>query len=145
MSNLHQELTLALTPPPTALSDSTHPQEANLPVIIAMEPVVQPVASRSRISTVLRFPLAVLISLGTSSILYSLAANVTGPELAAVSRNLTESWQIGAMIAWKVFELGVAWYAGYDCEYINQLIRGCCIISLITGFLQTTTWATSRC
>lgn len=63
----------------------------------------------------LRFPAAVLMTFSLSSLLLTLSAPVTGPELAAVSRNLTTGWHIAAMVAWKVAELGIAWYACYDC------------------------------
>lgn len=64
----------------------------------------------------LRFPAAVLTTFSLSSLLLTLSASVTGPELAAVSRDLTGGWQIAAMIAWKLAELGLAWYACYDCK-----------------------------
>jgi hypothetical protein len=63
-----------------------------------------------------RFPLVVLITFFLSALLNSLSAEITGPELAAVSRNLTEGWQIGGMVAFKLAELAIAWYACYDCE-----------------------------
>ncbi|CZT18622.1 uncharacterized protein RCC_04466 [Ramularia collo-cygni] len=68
----------------------------------------------SRLPAAVRFPLAVLVSFGLSATLRSLTAELIGPELAAVSRDLTEGWQIGAMFAWKVAELAIAWYACYD-------------------------------
>jgi hypothetical protein len=77
--------------------------------------------SPTRGSSIWRFPTACVLSLGLSSLLYSVAANVTGPELAAVSRNLTANWHIGAMLAWKVSELSIAWYAGYDCECAREI------------------------
>lgn len=70
----------------------------------------------SKIPGWVRFPLVVLTSFSLSATLYSVAADYTGPELAAVSRNLTETWQIGVMVAWKLAELSIAWYACYDCE-----------------------------
>lgn len=69
----------------------------------------------SRLPGWVRFPLVVLAALVLNATLYSVSAGYTGPELAAVSRNLTETWQIGAMAAWKLAELGIAWYACYDC------------------------------
>lgn len=73
-------------------------------------------APTSRIPSWLQFPLIVLASLSLSSVLNSLSAGFTGPELAAVSRDLTEGWHIAVMLGWKVAELGIAWYACYDCE-----------------------------
>lgn len=82
-------------------------------VIVVDAPTKSGVA---RLPAVVRFPLAVLASFGLSAILYSLTSELTGPGLAAVSRDLTEGWQIGAMVAWKLAELSIAWYACYDCE-----------------------------
>jgi hypothetical protein len=73
-------------------------------------------SSVSRLPAAVRFPLVVIVAFGLSATLHSLSADYTGPDLAAVSRNLTETWQIGAMVAWKLAELSIAWYACYDCE-----------------------------
>lgn len=81
--------------------------------------IVVEAADKSRVSRLpaaVRFPLVVLTSLGLSATLHSLTSDITGPELAAVSRPLTEGWQIGALTAWKLAELSIAWYACYDCE-----------------------------
>ena len=89
---------------------------------IAMSPERRRQITRvpSRIPTWLRFPVVCILSFGISSLLYTLTAGVAGYELATVSRDLTEGWQIGIMIARKTAELGVAWYAKYDCK-IEQL------------------------
>lgn len=77
--------------------------------------VAMPAAPSTWIPAPLRFPAAVLMTFSLSSLLLTLSAPVTGPELAAVSRNLTTGWHIAAMVVWKVAELGIAWYACYDC------------------------------
>jgi hypothetical protein len=37
-----------------------------------------------------------------------------GGELAAVSRSLNETWQVLAILGWKVVELGLGWFGDYD-------------------------------
>lgn len=71
----------------------------------------------SRFPVAVRFPLVVLLTFILSAALNSVAAEFTGPELAAVSRNLTEGWQVGGLVGLKLAELVVAWYICYDCEY----------------------------
>lgn len=74
-----------------------------------------PVAPKSRLPSIIRLPLVWVLSLGLSALLYSLVADYAGYELAAVSRDLTEDWEVGALLAWKLVELSGAWFAGYDC------------------------------
>lgn len=74
---------------------------------------------RSRVPAFVRFPLAVVMSLGLSAALYSFVPELTGYDLAAVSRSLNEPWQIGALLAWKVSEVLMAWLAGFD--YLDVL------------------------
>ena len=76
----------------------------------------QAAQAASRIPALLKFPLLVVFTFGLSTLLYSLVADFTGPELASVSRNL-EGWQIGTIVGYKLVELGVAWYMRFDCEY----------------------------
>lgn len=71
----------------------------------------------SRLPAFVRFPLACLISLSLSTLLYSISADFAGYELAAVSRDLTAEWQVGTALGWKLVALCFAWYAGYDCMY----------------------------
>ncbi|KAF2172222.1 hypothetical protein M409DRAFT_17460 [Zasmidium cellare ATCC 36951] len=73
-----------------------------------------PASSSTWIPQQLRFPAAVLMTFSLSSLLLTLSSPVTGPELAAVSRDLTTAWHITAMVIWKVAELWIAWYACYD-------------------------------
>ncbi|KAF4555653.1 Hypothetical protein D9617_2g056160 [Elsinoe fawcettii] len=70
--------------------------------------------SRSRIPSIVAFPLAVIITLGTSAGLYSVAAELTGFELATISRSVNEPLEIGALVGWRVFELLINWGAGFD-------------------------------
>lgn len=110
----------------TRASSSTNgmPRSSNPSRIGAMDPRDAPeappigrVPPASKLPAAIRFPLVCLLSLSLSTLFYSLVADWAGVELAAVSRDLTDEWQIGALFAWKFAELSIAWYAGYDCTY----------------------------
>jgi hypothetical protein len=49
----------------------------------------------------IRFPLIVILSLASSSLLYSFAAEYTAGDLASVSRSLNEWWEVGALLGWR--------------------------------------------
>ncbi|GIZ39394.1 hypothetical protein CKM354_000278000 [Cercospora kikuchii] len=68
----------------------------------------------SRLPSYIKFPALTLVSLGLSAFLYTVVADYTGPELASVSRNLEERWQLWAILGWKLAELFGAWYLRYD-------------------------------
>lgn len=74
-----------------------------------------------RLPAWLKFPLAAFATLSLSTILHSITADYTGPELASVSRVFTAEWQIALMTAYKLAELAAAWYLGYDCELTSRL------------------------
>lgn len=82
----------------------------------------------SRIPSVIRFPLLVILSFALATTLHTLAAGVHGLSLATASRSLQEPWQIGTLLGWKVLELLVAWVAGYDCTYSHILARHNCAL-----------------
>ena len=63
-----------------------------------------------------RLPLLVASSLSISAFAYSALSEITGLELAAVSRDLTQEWQVAAIIVWKLISLLVAFSSGYDCK-----------------------------
>jgi hypothetical protein len=87
--------------------------------------IAQGQAVESRLPVAVRFPLVVLSTFFLNALLNTLSAEITGPELAAVSTKLTEGWQIGALAGFKLTELALAWYACYDCEYYaRRLDRG---------------------
>ncbi|KAH8793014.1 hypothetical protein F5882DRAFT_399215 [Hyaloscypha sp. PMI_1271] len=67
----------------------------------------------SKIPPLLRLPLLVLLSLTFSSMLYSFTSSQTA-DLASVSRSLDQWWQVGALVGWRIFELGLGWYGNYD-------------------------------
>ena len=70
--------------------------------------------SPSRLPAWLRLPLVVVSSLTISAFAYSALADLTGLELAAVSRDLTSDSQVAAVVSWKVISLIVAFSSGYD-------------------------------
>jgi len=61
-----------------------------------------------------RFPLLVLLSMVLSSFLYSIASPFTSGDLAAVSHTRDSWYEVSALLGWKVAQLAVGWYGGYD-------------------------------
>ena len=55
----------------------------------------------SKLPRPIQFPLVVILSLSSSALLYSFAADFTAGELAAVSRSLNEWWEVGALVSWR--------------------------------------------
>jgi hypothetical protein len=69
---------------------------------------------KSRIPSALRFLLLVIFSFMLSSLLFSIVAEVTAGDLAAISKH-TESWvEITGLLGWKVVQLAVCWFQGFD-------------------------------
>ncbi len=69
---------------------------------------------KSQFSAALRFPLVVILSFTLSSVLFSLVAEVSAGDLAAISKH-TESWvEIIGLLGWKVVQLAVCWFEGFD-------------------------------
>lgn len=86
-----------------------------------------------KIAVWLAFPLIVITSLTLRLAAYTLVSEWAGIELASVSRELRQDWQVGAVFVWKVLELIGVWYAEYDCEChiftwntANELSSGPC-------------------
>ncbi|KAE9379167.1 hypothetical protein N431DRAFT_499806 [Stipitochalara longipes BDJ] len=80
----------------------------------------------SKIPPPLRFPLVLLLSLTLSSMLYSFTSSQTA-DLASVSRRLDQWWQVGSLLGWRTFELGLGWYGdydGYDLAALTLLSHG---------------------
>jgi hypothetical protein len=55
----------------------------------------------SKLPRAVRFPLLVTLNMALSSLLYSLAAEYIAGDLARVSRNLGEWWEVGALAGWR--------------------------------------------
>ncbi|KAL9619824.1 MAG: hypothetical protein Q9160_005564 [Pyrenula sp. 1 TL-2023] len=71
-------------------------------------------AATSQYPAALRFAFAVLISLITSTALYSLSSQFLSGDLATVA-NSSPSWlEVGGLLLWKITELGVCWIGGFD-------------------------------
>jgi len=69
----------------------------------------------------------VILSLTLSSLLYSFVAEYTEGDLASVSRSLGAWWEVGALVGWRTFELGLGWfgdYDGYDLAALTLLSHG---------------------
>lgn len=106
---------------------STWREYADLNGIVDMDAIRHAPAqaqAASRVPTLLKFPLLVGTTFALSSLLYTLAADFTGPELASVSRDLTAGWHIATIVGWKLVELGIAWYMRFDCKWSGSLPSG---------------------
>ncbi|KAG4432594.1 hypothetical protein IFR05_011919 [Cadophora sp. M221] len=92
-------------------------------VLVQGDALIRP----SKIPAVLRFPLVVTLSLTLSALLYSFAADYTSGDLARVSRTLDQWRQVGVLVGWRTFELGLGWfgnYDGYDLASLSLLSHG---------------------
>lgn len=70
----------------------------------------------SKLPSELRFALVVLMSFSISALLYSVQGSVNDHELASISRRF-EGWEGAAgVLGWKLIELGVSWFGGFDGE-----------------------------
>ena len=78
-------------------------------------------ASR-RLPTWFAYPLSIILSPALSALLYSFVPDIMGAPLAAVSRSLNEEWQIGALLAWRLLEITLAWSTGLDRQYTRRLL-----------------------
>src|SRR5436305_613421 len=69
-----------------------------------------------RAPPMLRFPLFVVVSLFSSSPLYTLAAEQlpVGEDLSGVSKSLNKWWEVSALVAWRIVELAIGWFGEYD-------------------------------
>ena len=75
----------------------------------------------SSIPAPLRFPLLALVSLTSSSVLYSLASEFTAGDLSSVSKRLDDWWAITGLLGWKAAQLAVGWWGDYDGEDLKLL------------------------
>lgn len=75
---------------------------------------IRQVSSRPTLPKFLKFPLVVLINFSITVLFNTVLVEFTGPQLYPVARDLREDWQIGVVAGWKVLELGLAWFAGFD-------------------------------
>lgn len=82
----------------------------------AQEEILPTPPAPSRLPGWVRLPLLVVSSLSISAFAYSALSDITGLELAAVSRDLTQEWQVAAVVAWKLVSLLVTFSSGYDCK-----------------------------
>lgn len=69
--------------------------------VIALQNNNAPLQTPSKLPALLRFPLVVLLSLTSSSLLYSFASEYTSEDLANVSRTLDKWWEVGALVGWR--------------------------------------------
>jgi hypothetical protein len=107
-----------LTKSPTPAKPGPRRSLPASPVRAAYNAIADPVP-KSQIAAALRFPLVVILSFSLSSLLFSIVAEITAGDLAAISKH-TESWvEITGLLGWKVVQLAVCWFGGFDgmCSY----------------------------
>ena len=70
----------------------------------------------SKVSPQFRFPALIALSIILSSALYTAVSPFTKGDLATVSGHREQWYEITGLLAWKVAELAVGWWGGYDSE-----------------------------
>jgi hypothetical protein len=72
-----------------------------------------PTPPSSGLPEVLKFPLVVVLAFSFTTILYQIAS-IFVAGLGSVSRKDPTNAQLVGFSAWRIVELGVGWYFGYD-------------------------------
>lgn len=92
-------------------------QPAPPEVLVANEPQPNEPESNSKpiVPETLQFPLLVTLRLCLSYFLLTGASTFTAGDLASVSRKVDDGWEVAGLIGWKIAELAVGWWGGYDC------------------------------
>lgn len=103
------------SPPPPSLTSSTSAQPPSSPAAATYRAITASVRGSSfQIPDGLRFPVVVLSSFVLSSLIFSVVAEVTAGDLAAISKH-TESWgEIVGLLGWKAGQIAVCWFGGLD-------------------------------
>ncbi|KAF3491588.1 uncharacterized protein GIQ15_01105 [Arthroderma uncinatum] len=83
------------------------------------------VAETSCFDSALKFTLLTASSLLLSSALFSLSIPITKGDLAWTSKRLDTWKDVVALLSWRVLELGIPWFSGYDAWDVS------CFIGLI--------------
>ena len=73
----------------------------------------------------LRFPLAVLLNLTISALLYSVTSDFRAGDLSSVSRSVNEWWEVAGLLGGKIVELAIGWYGDYDRKSLKFAIWLC--------------------
>lgn len=68
----------------------------------------------SKLPSFMQFPLVILLSFSFTFTLYTFASEFTGYELSSLSREVQSDLQIFAAIGWRIAEMAIGWYAGFD-------------------------------
>jgi hypothetical protein len=117
--NLSQAPTAVASPKKTRRRSTMSPPTS--PIVAVAHPRPAP---KSRVPSTLQFPLVVTLSLILSALMYSFIAEITPGDLAAISKH-SESWaEVTGLLAWKVVELAIYWFGGFDGEETCIKIAG---------------------
>ncbi|ETS79821.1 hypothetical protein PFICI_07350 [Pestalotiopsis fici W106-1] len=95
-------------------------------------PVVKSLTSKSgekksKIPTLIQFPLVIILSLAVSSVGYSVTYPFTKAAIAVHARSLDTWGEYAALMGWRTFELALGWfgnYDSYDLAALNLLSHG---------------------
>lgn len=74
----------------------------------------------SKTPSYLKFPLVVLLSFSLSAVSHTIYSAISGTKLDIISPDGNPQWQLYVTTAWRVAELAVGWFAGYDGELLSS-------------------------
>ncbi|PSS03807.1 hypothetical protein BD289DRAFT_420249 [Coniella lustricola] len=69
---------------------------------------------RSKLPSIIQFPLVAILSFSVSSLGYSFINEFSRGELATVMRTWSTQREVGIMTAWRLIELALGWFANFD-------------------------------
>ncbi|ROT35689.1 hypothetical protein SODALDRAFT_328066 [Sodiomyces alkalinus F11] len=95
----------------------------------------------SKLPIAVQFPLVTILSFSISSLGYSFLNEWSGGELANVGKTLNTWEEVGALAGWRIVELALGWFAGFDSldvAALNLLAHGPAI-SLLSTFYNIST------
>lgn len=90
------------------------PSPAPKTVTIVPPTISAEAITSSKTPSYLKFPLVVIISFSLSAFAHNIFHAITGDRLNVVSPDGNPQWQLYATVAWRVTELAVGWFGGYD-------------------------------
>ncbi|KAK2812795.1 hypothetical protein FQN50_001124 [Emmonsiellopsis sp. PD_5] len=68
-----------------------------------------------------RYSSVIVSSLTLSTVLFSLATQITRGDLAWTSKHYDSWWEVVGLLGWRTVELSVAWVLGYDARDVASL------------------------
>lgn len=89
------------------------------PAVVSITKIEGPTAvpvkrNKSKLPALIQFPLVVILNTTIASLGYSLTHQSTKAVLVTHARVLDSLADVGILMGWKVFELGLGWFGNYD-------------------------------